>query len=623
MDAQSVPIKVPGAKTDAGKHGKNSGRHSRSSTKVLKEWLAAHSAHPYPSDREKEELKERTGLNLRQISYWFVNARRRGGLKSSQDSPMPNDESSLAIWSFGDNPSSTQSQEWGHMNPLDRWRHSPPDEEPVSLDAIADAITRTGYVPDFNSTSFQDWTAPASWSYGPSIPIVGSSSSLGSSDQSHSSNSSAHSYGSDSFLNIRAQDTRRRRRRKNHKYRNPLNVAKDDADHIYQCTFCTDTFRSRYDWTRHEGTLHLVLEKWTCSPYGPRYCGPNGDEALCAFCGEFNPANEHIQTHRYQECAAKPQSARVFYRKDHLRQHLRLAHQVNEILPSMNAWKSKVTKLKSRCGFCGETFTEWSARNDHIVDHYREGALMKDWKGCRGLEPAVALLVQNAMPPYLIGAEANNIEPFSASRGASRSPDADAIGSSMPSQFESLTAKLGDYVKTAMRNGESVTDDSIRREARIILYSEDDPWHQTPADNLDYLKLFKAGYGLPSDTEPGSFAPTFSAGNELMDFTIDSLNSTDSTIMAPFTFENMQHAATSTSAAVPLDLYDGSLDEFSVNGLNVPWLWQTPECLAEFRQMSCMSSTNMPRLEDNCTLNDPFFGMPALEPTLGLDENVK
>ncbi|KAH8764363.1 hypothetical protein F5883DRAFT_497981 [Diaporthe sp. PMI_573] len=604
MEPSSVPVQIPGEKPSPGKAGRSVVRHARRSTKVLKEWFAAHSAHPYPSDQEKEELKERTGLSIRQISYWFVNARRRGGAKPLQELPTPTDESPMPTLVPGPEPSLGQNQGWSVMNPLDRWRHTPPEEEAVSLAAIANALGRADSMPDLTSSPLHDWTTAASWSYGPTIPPSGSDSSLGSSDQSHSSNSSAHSFASDSFLDARLQEGRRRRRRKIHKYRNPLNVTKDDhAKRIYQCTFCTDTFKSRYDWTRHEGTLHLVLEKWTCLPSGPKYCDPSGQVARCALCNEPNPSDEHIQMHKYHECAAKPLSARVFYRKDHLRQHLRLAHQVNEVLPSMNTWKSKITRLKSRCGFCGETFNLWSDRNDHLVDHYREGALIKAWKGCRGLEPAVALLVRNAMPPYLIGAEANNIEPFSASRAASQAPDADTSGPNMPSQFESLTARLGDYIKIAIDNFEPVTDDSIRREARMILYGDDDPWNQTPADNAEWLRLFKAGYGLASETPAQTFA-----GLGIMDSIAgqwDTLPPMDSTIMAPFTFENMQHAATSSSADISLDFCGSALNGLHGDGLNVPWSWQTPECLAEFRQMNCMLSMNTTDFDESCDQSDP------------------
>lgn len=585
---------------------------------MLKDWFAAHDAYPYPSDQEKEELKNRTGLSIRQISYWFVNARRRGCVKkpatptaSSLSEPLPSSE-----------PATGQNPAWNDMSPLDRWRHSPPEEEPVSLNDIAEAIGASQSMPGLSSSI--DWTEPASWSQGQAGLSNDSISSLGSSDQSHSSNSSAHSYASDSLFNVRTQEGRRRRRRKNHRYRNPLAVSHDDgAKRIYQCTFCTDSFKSRYDWTRHEGTLHLVLEKWTCVPSGPRYCKPSEAVARCVLCDEANPSEQHVQSHKYRECAAKPLAARSFYRKDHLRQHLRLAHEVDDVLPSMSAWKSKITRVKSRCGFCGETFTLWSDRNDHLVDHYRAGALIKDWKGCRGLEPAVALLVQNAMPPYLIGAEANNIEPFSASRAASKSPAADAGGQAVPSQFESLTARLGDYIKAAMENNRPITDDSIRREARVIVYGDDDPWNQTPADNGEWLRLFKAGYDLSSDVKlPGS-SELDPAHGWPVDLPVDMPSDLNTATIAPFTFENMQNAAISSFASIPLDFCGAPVQDLTGDGIAVPWSWQTPECLAEFRQMGCVPSMEIPIATEGCEMNDPFFGASICPELLSPEEQLR
>ncbi|ORX61495.1 Homeodomain-like protein [Hesseltinella vesiculosa] len=46
-------------------------------TAILREWLAEHKKHPYPTEDEKDYLAKRTGLTLNQISNWFINARRR------------------------------------------------------------------------------------------------------------------------------------------------------------------------------------------------------------------------------------------------------------------------------------------------------------------------------------------------------------------------------------------------------------------------------------------------------------------------------------------------------------------------------------------------------------------
>jgi hypothetical protein len=86
---------------------------------------------------------------------------------------------------------------------------------------------------------------------------------------------------------------------------------------------------------------------------------------------------------------------------------------------SMESWKSEAQYIKSRCGFCGMNFDKWQDRVDHLAKEFRNGANMKNWKGCRGLDPHVAIHVTNAMPPYLIANESKSPFPFSASNTSS------------------------------------------------------------------------------------------------------------------------------------------------------------------------------------------------------------
>jgi hypothetical protein len=86
---------------------------------------------------------------------------------------------------------------------------------------------------------------------------------------------------------------------------------------------------------------------------------------------------------------------------------------------NMESWKSEAQVIKSRCGFCGQTFDKWQDRADHLAKEFRNGANMKTWKGCRGLDPHVAIYVTNAMPPYLIANESKSPFPFSASNSSS------------------------------------------------------------------------------------------------------------------------------------------------------------------------------------------------------------
>lgn len=186
-------------------------------------------------------------------------------------------------------------------------------------------------------------------------------------------------------------------------------------------------------------------------------------------------------------------------------------HGATQVLPVIDTWKSQVEHVNSGCGFCETRFTLWSERNNHLARHFRDGALMKDWQGCRGLDPLVALAVENAMPPYLIGIESAGMNPFSASRlndvGDSRRAAADVevchnrpTGHD-PTPFEYLTARLTQYVQQTSAAGQTVTDEMLQKEARRIVFGDDDPWNQTPADNVEWLKLFKEGVGLGQRSE--------------------------------------------------------------------------------------------------------------------------
>lgn len=46
---------------------------------ILKEWILSpeHFNFPYPTEDEKKSLMDKTGINSKQLKYWFINARRR------------------------------------------------------------------------------------------------------------------------------------------------------------------------------------------------------------------------------------------------------------------------------------------------------------------------------------------------------------------------------------------------------------------------------------------------------------------------------------------------------------------------------------------------------------------
>lgn len=233
--------------------------------------------------------------------------------------------------------------------------------------------------------------------------------------------------------------------------------------------------------------------------------------------------------------------------------------------PSMDAWKSEAQVINSRCGFCAKTFTRWQDRADHLAKEFRNGATMRNWKGCRGLDPHVAQHVTNAMPPYLIANESKSPFPFSATNSASMkhpefhlgqqdlevlipngvdtsphtshaqnddSTSADnstqhasshtASPNRSPNRYatcwEILTLRLGQFAREYVeKHGtNSVTDAMLQSQARRILYDADDPWEQTAADNPEWLNLFRKAHGMEL-TRPQAIGNEYSHHDVLED----------------------------------------------------------------------------------------------------------
>lgn len=497
---------------------KKATRFSRPQIKILRSWFENHTDHPYPTDEEKMQLEIETGLKQGQIMTWLANTRRRSKLGKGRPSTSSDvGEATGAV----DMSGADIARPWSDLNPLERWQHSPPENDPAPINAIADAIADSdlrrsgtsspstlgykGLGSSVESRSAKRAQSITSMGTGQDSNTLSTGSSAAWSHGSHSSFGSFNSFGSGLHG--------KRDRRKKRTMRASMTRQNSDEEkkkRIYQCTFCCDTFKSKYDWTRHEKTLHLSLEKWICGPHGAIVTDVSTGQQTCVYCGHADPDEDHIESHGHKQCLAKGIEARTFYRKDHLRQHLRLVHEC-ELQPHMQSWKASIELINSRCGFCTQRFTTWADRCDHIAGHFKEGIKMKDWKGCRGLDRKIAANVTNSMPPYLIGMESLSPDPFTTSEprpwfkclpqgmimaakeaGLDRNVEAPEILTC----WEVLTVALGHYVKQQSSLGTVVTDAMLQAQARRILYDSDDGWEQTAADNPEWLDLFKKAHGL-------------------------------------------------------------------------------------------------------------------------------
>ncbi|KAI0970138.1 homeobox KN domain-containing protein [Xylaria arbuscula] len=320
------PAEIPG---DAISPLPNKRLHSRSvrKTQLLRNWFSTHLDHPYPSEEEKSRLIEQSGLSKKQVTDWFTNARRRQRLAYRpmsrkvfrQGSPMP---------SLSD------------MSPLERWRNSPPDEEPVSAAVIERALsdgldtTRSIDPPrgtecgSYSSSNLGDLAADMSeYSFHQTSDSASSCLSLGSGDILSILSSSVHSADGHS-------DT----------------TTGHLAAGAFSCTTCMRTFKKKSDMRRHIASIHRTSRtRWVCAyplsgKQSPWVWRIGQTEPECVLCGHAAPDEDHFQSHEFESCSNRPDEDRTFLRKDHLWQHLYKFHGCRK----WEGWSGDLERLQQK-----------------------------------------------------------------------------------------------------------------------------------------------------------------------------------------------------------------------------------------------------------------------------------
>lgn len=235
----------------------------------------------------------------------------------------------------------------------------------------------------------------------------------------------------------------------------------------------------------------------------------------CVFCGHADPTADHLERHNYSACLRQPELARVFHRKDHLQQHLRVFHGGCGFNSSMEDWLSSIEVVHSRCGFCDARMESWAERQRHLAAHFRNGSDMTEWKGDRGFSSEVENLVENDIPVFLIGGQRNTMEPFSASQAShvTRAPragmtngSASYLGNLEPEGFHAPTMHsyrhiehlLLEYVSQELSQGRVPSDENLQSKTSCMMYGPDNTWDQTWADHPQWLEMFKKKAGLIS-----------------------------------------------------------------------------------------------------------------------------
>ncbi|MCJ1425795.1 hypothetical protein MMC29_003695 [Sticta canariensis] len=340
-------------------------------------WVNGHMDDPYPTKDEVVELAAQTELTENQVRDWFTRFRKRNPkrighkqshhLSDASATPIMTDiDRSIVIGEPLKTPMEVESQSpslqdtWPldrSSSPLDTYLQTSPQDEPISR-STADTLqsdnnppyffTRDGHTPRRQGTVSTTRTGA---------------------ERTHqlSSQQSVHS--------VPSSDTAGRPvGKKGQRLVQPPPLAPErQGDKRFQCTVCNRCHQYKSDWIRDEET-HNPQEEWICMLQGPRLVC-NGD-MTCAFCGKFNPTDEHLDSeHNTSLCSKKPVEQRTFKRPDNLHRHINHYHKANIGSPP-KPWR--VSKHESDtqqfwCGFCSDFLrTTWESRLNHIANHYTE-----------------------------------------------------------------------------------------------------------------------------------------------------------------------------------------------------------------------------------------------------------
>ncbi|EKJ75370.1 hypothetical protein FPSE_04451 [Fusarium pseudograminearum CS3096] len=361
--------------------GKRTNTRSVRKTRVLRNWYLSNLDHPYPSEEEKVDLAQQSGLSRSQVVNWFANSRRRHRLASTYSAVPTRGRQGSA-------PASPMPRYLRkNMSPMDRWKNSPPDQEPASATAIQNALAAQSSDPSSLDSDNLGGSGPGS---------SASNDSLWPSTLHDASSNSASS-----CYSFRSRDGKLYPRSGNSSVVEGTSTSRPTSTRsrskkliAFQCTFCRQSFKKRYDWVRHERSIHLPgLDSWVCTlPATPGQSllvwRMNEEGPQCLFCGSDSPNDEHIQAHEFDTCAERPVSERKFTRKDHLWQHLHKFHGCRRWegwQPDLSLLQYRQDTIRSQCGFCQATMNSWEARTDHVAAHYRDGFTMEQWVGGSGV----------------------------------------------------------------------------------------------------------------------------------------------------------------------------------------------------------------------------------------------
>ena len=161
-----------------------------------------------------------------------------------------------------------------------------------------------------------------------------------------------------------------------------MSVLPNDGRLRFYCAFCFKIFYGRFEWNRHEESIHVQRTVWICNKSDIKHTPTN-----CQYCLVPHPSPQHLEEHNHKRCKDRPELERTFLRRDHLVQHFVRFHHCTQELASKCVAKASATPAEPlepnhaalHCGYCGQRSTNWDDRVNHICGHYKTGVDPLDW----------------------------------------------------------------------------------------------------------------------------------------------------------------------------------------------------------------------------------------------------
>ncbi|KAI8941086.1 hypothetical protein NX059_002326 [Plenodomus lindquistii] len=367
-------------------------------------------SNPYPCSWEMDIVAHQANLEIKRVRNWYNNTRARKKVENSHVGVTLHDHDELPGGSKVLKPKLSKDSLEAMDKHADTAIHTPQpslnkylaqsyQEDAVELDDLQSAMDRHGDILSDNLTFDPSRR-------GSVITSVTSASSSGTAPTMYTVSSNGSHSGISSF----GRERRRGRRRmawkdttySQQRINGVNNAGQPQKDLPFFCTFCKRAFKTKYEWLRHEDSVHALRTTWIC-------CDTKGAGSLesCPFCGQKHPDDAHMAGHKFQHCRSQPESKRTFYRRDHFVQHLHHVHFTNVKHPSVRVgcqarllgteggsyfgckeltlkWRRFGAPMKRddpmmHCGFCGKISKDWTTRCAHVAEHLRSHLDRSSW----------------------------------------------------------------------------------------------------------------------------------------------------------------------------------------------------------------------------------------------------